>query len=262
MNGGNMKKSILSVMMVLYFFLMQAAFAGQNGDDKKNTAHSDVITKTFELRHTTPQAINALIKPYVYQVGFERGSSFLVVTLRKENLKAFEDLLAKLDQPRKNIHFRIFTVIASNSELAKQSEMHPDLQGVLTELKKVLGYKTYTLDGVSTLIVSDGSDNNELELNSSIDDLMISLFDVNLTCSGEKKQYTVRSGLMLREKFAGVLVEKDRQVIDRKLMYVESMQLVEGGYIVAGVSKIDTPGPSIRNTLGDALVLVINATVQ
>lgn len=236
------------VLLLCTLMVLPCAAAGSDQDNS-------VTTKTYELRYVSARSIRSIINPYILQAGHQDGSPLMVVTLRKENIKALEDLLTKLDQPKQNIAFRIFTVIASLKPNDKPTQpMHPDLKNVIEELSKVLGYKTYRLDGVSTLIVQDGAERNELELNSQVDDLNLTLYAVNLSRGETPDKKLIRAGMQLREVFGGVIVEKDRQVINRTLLTVDQVQLKEGGYLVAGVSKLGSDG--------DALVLVINATVE
>ncbi len=249
-----MKKTFFWGFLLLSTALLLSAQAEQKTDENQGERNGKVLTRTYELRHVSARSIRSIISPYILQMGQSDASSCVVVTLYEKNVKPFEELLARLDQPKKNIRFRIFTVIASNRAAARPSELHPDLEGVVDELKKVLGYKTYRLDGVSSLMAADGSEQNELDLNSQIDDLQFILYNVTLSRSEDDNKMMIKAGLVLREQFGGIIVEKDRKVINRQLIRVDSMQLREDGYLVAGVSRLGKDG--------DALVLVINATVQ
>lgn len=248
-----MKKNIfwgvllVCVLMILPLAAQKEDAGGQNRDGK-------TVTRTYELRHVTARMIRPIINPYIYQIGSNDGSSIIVVTLSEKNVKAFEDLLGKLDRPRRNINFRIFTVIASNRADAKPTDLHPDLQGVVDELKKVLGYRSYRLDGVSTFMVMNGSDQNELELNSQVDDLYLKLYNVKISGAENSNEMTINLGLVLQEQFGNVIVPEGQKTVNRQLIRVDSLQLKEGGYLVAGVSKLGENN--------DALVLVINAAVQ
>lgn len=255
-----MKKRILGIAFLLCVALMLPA-AAQKAEQPKEERGDKMITRTYELKHVSSKSIERLARPYILEYGFLEGNPLITVTMLRENVKAFEDLLARLDRPKTNIHFRIFTVRATSGGESSQEDMLADLQGVVNELKKVLGYKSFTLDGVSSVLLADGSRYNELELNSHVDDLFLSLMNVNLVRSEDGK-FAVNLGVELREKFNNIVVEQDRKVIDRKLIGVEQMKIQEGGYLVVGVSKMDTARDSNVNKMGDALVLVINATVQ
>lgn len=248
-----MKKNIfwgvllVCVLMILPLAAQKEDAGGRNPDGK-------TVTRTYELRHVTASSIRSILEPYIQQIGYSHGSQYMVITMYEKNVKAFEDLLGKLDRPRRNINFRIFTVIASNRADAKPTDLHPDLQGVVDELKKVLGYRSYRLDGVSTFMVMNGSDQNELELNSQVDDLYLMLYDVMISGAENSNEKMIKLGLVLREQFGNVIVPADQKAINRQLIRVDSLQLKEGGYLVAGVSKLGENN--------DALVLVINAAVQ
>lgn len=248
-----MNKTKKVFVPMLLCLLLTLSLAAQKNDISRKSSDSEVVTKTYELKNVSPDSIDKIISPYILTIGKERGSQIMVVTLPQYHVKAFEALLARLDQPKKSISFRVFTVIASNRADVKAAEVHPDLEQVLGEMRSVLGYKKYELDGVSTLMVSEGSKWNEVILNSRFDDLVLKLGNVSLSLAEDGKSVLVGSSLQLREKFGGIIVDRDRQVVDRDLLGVEKMQLREGGYLVAGVSRMGKEG--------DALVLVINATV-
>jgi hypothetical protein len=258
----SMKKSILFLTVLCLGMWLVAKDNRQTGDVSKDDWTRTMITKTYELKNVSPNSIRKIIQPYVIEIGSHPGNQIMAVKLFKANEKALEDLISKLDRPKKAICFRIFTLLASNSSVQIDGDMHPDLKEVVAEISQVLGYKQYLLDGVSTLTVNDGSDRNELILNSKIDDLVFFLYDVALGQSEDGKSHVISTGLELREKFGGIILEKDRQVIDRRLLSIDRMQIKEKGYLVAGVSRLDSPGPGKRGQMGDALVLVINATVE
>ena len=251
-----MKKSMLVFVLVLLVGLIMP-LAGQ--EKKKAEAGGDhegkVVQKTYELKHVSPASIHGIISPYILQLGQGQGSSIMVVTLREANTKALEDLLNKLDQPKKSIRFRVFTVIASNQSPDRSADLHPELQAVVGELRQVLGYKNYQLDGVSLMTVSEGARFSEMMLNSKSGNLRLSFSEVNISDDSAQGR-VVSTGLTLDNKgnSGNTIIGKDQQVLSQRLISIEKSQLREGGYLVAGVSSLGSGG--------DALVLVINAEIE
>jgi hypothetical protein len=148
------------------------------------------------------------------------------------------------------------------SQEGKSSEItNKDLRNVLDELKKVLSFKAFHLDGVSALTVKDGQEYSRLQLSSNYS-LDFRLLGVNIkkTKAGER---TVGFHFELNrdtEKPATKLLESNRKKTitstgTKRVTLLESETSVkENGYLVAGVSKIG------KN--GNSLVLVINAVIQ
>ena len=161
------------------------------------------------------------------------------VVLDKKNVVTFEEQLRKLDEEKKSILLRIFTVFASK-EGKNDTIENKDLKKVLAEVSNLLNFKSYVLDGASVITLKDGTRRSYLSLSSAMPEpLQLFINHVTiLTGSGGKR--SVKLGLELYEK-------KDH-LLDSET------EIAENGYLVAGVSRIGKDGKS--------LVLVINAEIK
>jgi hypothetical protein len=255
-----MKKLLILLLMVL--FMVSGLIPNNKSTQKKDTerAHEKVLTKTYVLDHIKPMAVEKTLSAYFYRCSYDRNGTMFTVVIPERNRKKFEELLNQLDVEKKSILIRIFTVVASQE--GKSSEItNKDLRNVLDELKKVLSFKAFHLDGVSALTVKDGQEYSRLQLSSNYS-LDFRLLGVNIkkTKAGER---TVGFHFELNrdtEKPATKLLESNRKKTitstgTKRVTLLESETSVkENGYLVAGVSKIG------KN--GNSLVLVINAVIQ
>ena len=171
----------------------------------------------------------------------------LTVKIYQYNIPKFEEYLKQLDVEKKKVLIRIFTVIASQQGKTG-AVRNKDLQQVLSELQKVLSFKSFRLDGASAITVNDGQD-CELRL-SSQSPLLLELDDISI--KGEKQgERSIAFKFDLKQK-TEPFVLKDGNLVYETLIESET-SVKENGYLVAGVSKIGN---------GDSLVLVINAEIK
>ena len=250
------RKKVFVIVAGLLALVGTALATAQEKAKTEPPADSKVLTRTYELKNVDPREILSVISPYLYQImpSYNSGSRLLVVKVLPENLQAFENLLKKLDVEPPQVTFRIFTLVASQKEGAPALEL-PELAGVVAELRRVLGFKSYTLDGVSALQVSSGSRSNRIRLNSKVEGLALDLDEV-VADRGADGRRRVRFGLTLRTYPAEgpVVIGEGQTIVSTRLIESNQTMIAENGTLVAGVSKLGDGG--------DALVLVIQATIQ
>lgn len=243
-----MKKIIILILILLFVISGFGFTEGKNAEEgKKKPTVSHVVTKTYVLKYVRPDVVRNTLRQYFGQYSYDNNSNMLTIKIYRENIPKFEELLKKLDVEKKKILIRIFTVIASNEGKAGVVR-NKDLQQVLSELQKVLSFKSFHLDGASAITVNDGQD-CELRL-SSKSPLLLELDDISI--KGEKQgERTIAFEFELRQK-TEPFVLKDGNIVYETLIESET-SVKEKGYLVAGVSKIGN---------GDSLVLVINAEIK
>jgi hypothetical protein len=170
------------------------------------------------------------------------------VRIPGKNIATFEKLLKQLDVEKKKILVRIFTVIASREGKGGPIE-NKDLRQVLNELQKVLSFKSFRLDGVSAVTVTEGQRYSRLFLYSQVP-LELTMEDICIR-EGTGGNQSVNFEFRLKKEIKYV---REGKVIDNDQTLIQSQTSVkENGYLVAGVSRIGN---------GDSLVLVINAEIK
>jgi hypothetical protein len=195
--------------------------------------------RTYFLKHITPRDVEKSLRYYFENLSADRNSNMFTVRIYKDKIPEFERLLKKIDVEKKKILFRIFTVVASNEGKGEEIR-NQDLKKVLAELKSVLSFKSYKLDGASLITVKEGSDDNSLTLLTKLPHLALRLYGVKVKGDTVGKRTIDIRELRLHE-YKNILIETETSI-------------KENGYLVAGVSKVG------KN--GDALVLVINAEIK
>jgi uncharacterized protein YxeA len=242
-------KKIIILIIILLFVVSGFGFAESKEEESKKTPSIfDAVTKTYVLEHVSPRTVHNTLRQYFWESSYDGNGNMITVKIAKENIRKFEELLEKLDVERKKILIRIFTVIASN-EGKSEAVANKDLQQVLSELQKVLSFKSFRLGGASAITVNDGQHRSQLLL-ASHSPLLLILEDISI--KGDKQgQRTVNFAFVLRQKTEPLLM-KDGNLVYETLIESET-SVKENGYLVAGVSKIGN---------GDSLVLVINAEIK
>ena len=249
-----MKKVLIMIVIVLSVCLLASPVIARQKADKKQVAATEqnqVVTKTYFLKHISPQEVRSALNVYILQSSFSRSSSMITVRLYKSNLVTFEGLLKKMDVEQKSVFLRIFTVIASNDKKGDGIE-NRDLRRVLDELKKVLSFESFQLDGVSAMMLRDGQGSSHLNLSSesSVLEFEVKNVLVNNEKPGNRK---VHFRFSLYQEVRAPTKENPSRMRNRSLISSET-SILENGYLVAGVSKIGDNG--------DSLVLVIHATIK
>jgi len=240
-----MKKSILFVLLFVALLGLAAAEEPQQSD----SAASRIITKSYELKHILPREARDILKPYYGNFSYSESQNLIVVTMLRENVAPFEELLKKIDVERPMLHFRIFTVIAANGGAPKPAIENAQLRSVLDELKKFLSFKFYYLDGVSLLSCKEGSHDSQIELSNTLSNLTFYLWDP-LVENTKTNERTIKFRMDLRKTYR----MEDGKMTSSSLIGTDSIAIKENGYLVAGVSKIGSNG--------DSLILVINVQIK
>ncbi len=243
-----MRKIIILILVILLMF-SGLAFGDNNKakeETKKQSSSPDTVTKTYFLKHISPKTVERALHAYFFHSSFDSNVNMITVKIPKENIDEFEELLKKMDVEKRKILIRIFTVIASNEGKSGEIE-NKDLKQVLSELQKILSFKSYRLDGVSALTVIDGQSYSDIILSSS-SLLEFSLKNIKLS-NAKVGQRSISFSFFLDGN-----VETSHGVTQKKRLIRSETSIKENGYLVAGVSKIG------KN--GDSLVLVINAEIK
>jgi len=245
-----MKKTII-LLLILLFLVTGFSMADKEKvkKDEKQLSLTDVVTKTYILKHIVPLTVDQTLRSYVLRTSYGRTSKMITVTMKKENVAKFEEFLEKLDVEPRKILLRIFTVIASKE--GKNEEIkNKDLRMVLMELQKILSFNAFHLDGVSAITLTENQRRSKLRL-SSHNNLELELEDISIRGENKGKR-SVGFEFALR-KFTEKVPPKDGQSWISETLIASETSIKENGYLVAGVSKIDN---------GDSLVLVINAEIK
>ena len=236
-------KKLLILLFILLLLAGSYSFAEEQTKAEKPTKvirpgyHPEV--RTYFLKHITPRDVEKSLRYYFEHLSADRDSNMFTVRIFKDKVAEFERLLKKIDVEKKRILFRIFTVTASN-EGNGDNITNKDLKKVLAELKSVLSFKSYKLDGVSMITVKEGSDDHTLTLLTKLSHLTLRLYGVKVKGDRVGKRTIDIKNLRLRE-YKITLIETETS-------------LNENGYLVAGVSQ--------AGQNGDALILVINAQIK
>ena len=203
----------------------------------------ELVTRTYELNYVTPKFVRDSLGIYLRRHSYSEGSKLISVMLPKKDVAAFEKQLRELDVERRMITLRIFTVIASREGKGEAVE-NRDLKKVLAEVSNLLNFRSYVLDGVSTISAKDGADFGRVALSSS------SALSGGMQFDFRRLSLATGSGGKKAVKFGFALI----QLNTRQELLNSETEIAEDGYLVAGVSRLGDEGKS--------LVLVINAEIK
>ncbi|MCP5102983.1 MAG: hypothetical protein GY950_06380 [bacterium] len=244
-----MKKVIILILMILLMFGVSSLAFGDSKKEDTKPPPTKKVTKTYVLKHISPRKVHKTLRAYFWNSSYDSGGgNMFTVEMPQKNVASFEEMLKKLDVEKKKAMLRVFTVIASNEGKSDTIE-NKDLKQVLSELKKVLSFKAFRMDGVSALTVKDGQEYSTLML-SSKSSLRMELRAINFRKEQSSRQ-TVGFTFELSQQAKHS--RKDGKPIYSTLVASET-SVKENGYLVAGVSKIGENG--------DSLILVINAEIK
>jgi len=219
-------------------------------------AEEEIVVRTYSLKYIDWRELVNAAK--FYFVEWTGSDNTLTVRIRKKNIADFEAVLKKLDVEKRNILFRVYTIIASREnppDFIKKPETtqidNRDLKSVLDELKDLWNFKHYWVEAPSFLTVRDGSGNNHFKLVSSQLDLGMNILHVRLGGEEPGKRVISAGQIQLVRSMNTPDGETKTSLIDTK-----EISLKEKGYLVVGVSGLG-PGWS-----GLALILVISAEIK
>jgi hypothetical protein len=237
-----MKKVILIVVLAILFALLPARAEELSAQPSAGRSGSDeVVTKTYTLRNITPRFVQEALKVYLITCSFGAGSNLISVVMEKKNVASFEEQLRRLDEEKKTILLRIFSVIAGK-EGKNETIENKDLKRVLAEVSNLLSFKSYVLDGAATIMLKDGTEFGRVALSSSIGESLQFDCERIFISTGSGGKRSVKLGFSLMQMNA------------KQELLTSDSEIAENGYLVAGVSRIGHEGKS--------LVLVINAEIK
>ena len=251
-----MKKILLLILIpLLAFTFAMAQPVSEPGNETKEKVEQKqeerYATRTYTLKHITPREVEGL-KAYYVQRSFNNNGRMITIVIRKDLIPRFEELLNQLDQPKRSVQLKIFTFEAM-SEPGKIPDVHKDLRDVLKELSKILAFKSFQLDGTSSLMVREGQRRARILLSSKYE---LNFALANLILSNDKPgSRKVRFEFNLKGTDMGggpQYLSKSKRNVDTLIASDASIE--EGGYLVAGVSKLGDNGHS--------LVLILHCTIQ
>jgi type II secretory pathway component GspD/PulD (secretin) len=231
-----MKKKNFTILII---FTVILSFCYAEGKQQKVV--EKILIKTYFLKNISPKTAARALRPYILGESVLESKKMLTVTLFERNVKEFERLLKSLDKKMRKIYLRIFTVIARN-DTSKDDISNEDLKSVIRELKKILGFKSYILDGKSFITLKEGTSRANLKISSnalqhSMNQSKISFSQI--TISGDTKgKRTIELRLLTR---FGLDTE---------------IAIAEGGYVVAGVSHIK------YGATNASIILILNAKIS
>jgi len=235
-----------------------AAQASQQKAAQEKPAVDDrghMMVKTYGLKFISASEFMRSAKFYVMDsTGTE---SSLTVRIFSNNVPEFEALLKKLDVEKKNIQFKVYTIVASKEapfESLKnffitetQDISNKDLKRVLDEMKGLWNFKYYWVDNPSFLTVKDGSTGNTTKLVSGTYDFDMHLRNVQLRGDEPGKRIVAVGGISLVQSL---------NTVKSQLIETSDITFKEKGYLVVGVSGLQT------GWSGAALILVISAEIK
>jgi len=228
-----MSKKIIIILILLFLILPITLFSSTG----KTSNSSNTITKTYKLKYISPKEVFLILKPYAFRFSYTHSSPYITVVISKNNVKKFEEELRKLDKPKKNILFKVYTIIASKQKIGERIK-DPELSPIVKEIKSLFSFKSYKLDGISSIIVKERSDYSKIKLTSS--------YNLRLTIDRVKIEEG-ENGKIIDFRF--FLKSKKRERYGNKDPYetlISSQTSVKNNtFFVAGVSSLGNNGCSI-----------------
>lgn len=216
----------------------QAKAEQQRAEIAKNReaeqANYEPVLKTYSLKYISVAELISAAKFYIWD--YTGSENALTVRISKMNIPPFEDLLKKLDIEKKNIRFRVFSIIASREPISKgESEKegstrieNKDLKKVLDEMTGVWNFKYFRTEDPSFLIVKNGSGSNSASLLSRFG--LLNLTIVQPQIRGEKAGERIIAAKQIR------LVRTANFTTDTPID-TQDIIIKENGYLVVGVGS-------------------------
>jgi hypothetical protein len=226
----------------------------------------DVVVKTYSLKYIGWREVAEAAKLYVY--ASSGSDNTITVRLPKPYIADFEALLKKLDVEKRNIMFRVYTIIAARDnapDIIKKPETkdidNRDLKVALDELKGLWNFKHYWVDAPSFLTVKDGSGGSHVKLVSGLldyADFGMSMRNVRLSGDEPGKRNVTVGEIKLDLNVNAPNVSRSSTLID-----TQEISVKEKGYLIVGVSGLETGYSGLSTSWsGLALILVISAEIK
>jgi hypothetical protein len=269
-----MKKNIgLSVVKIVLFAvsvfgviaISLFALQGSNGLKTETVkvvtqaAEEEKVVKTYPLKYVTWNEVAVAARLYLYASSGSENT--ITVGLPKKYVADFEALLKKLDVEKKNIMFRVYTIIAARDnapDIIKRPESkeieNRDLKLALDEIKGLWNFKHYWVEAPSLLTVREGMLVNGFKLVSSLlgfADFTMGLIHVRVGGEETGKRIITIGGINLE-----LNVNTPNGTSKSTLIDTKELSLKENGYLIVGVSGLQT------GWSGLALILVISAEIK
>jgi hypothetical protein len=223
------------------------------------SGEDEIAVKTYPLKYANYHLVWDAARMYLLDAS--GSDNTITVRIQKKNIPDFEALLKKLDVEKKNITFRVYTIIAARDaapDIIKKPETkdidNRDLKVALDEMKGLWNFKHYWVDAPSFMTVKDGSGGSELKLVSSLldyADFGMALRRVSVG-GDELGKRTITVG----EVSLDLNVNTPNAQRTSRLIDTRDISLKERGYLIVGVSGLET------GWNGLALILVISAEIK
>ncbi len=173
--------ALILVCLMTPVFIQAQTSADQNTatptqkiQDASKEAREDASTviRSYSLKYVNAEEIYHRVITKILRLESIAGN-ILTVTVYKNKVQELDELIKKLDVEKKNILFRIYTVLASrkapdDASLKAFSMTNsiddPDLKRILDELKGLWNFKSYRVDSPSFFSVKDESGDNFFRL--------------------------------------------------------------------------------------------------
>jgi hypothetical protein len=243
-----------------------AAVAASAEPQKAETARAEArsgedeaVVKTYTVKYIDYHEV--LDAARVYLMNSSGSGDTFTILIRKKYIPDFEAVLKKLDVEKKNIMFRVYTIIAARDvaqDILKKPETkdidNRDLRAALDEMKGLWNFKHYWVDAPSFMTVKDGSGGSNLKLVSGLldyADFTMALRHVFVSGDELGKRTITMGEIKLDLNVNAPNAQKISTLID-----TQDISLKEKGYLIVGVSGLET------GWSGLALILVISAEIK
>jgi len=215
------------------------------------------LVKTYSLKYVNPVELVKAAKFYIYDS--TASGSTLTVRIPRKYVADFEALLKKLDVEKKNIQFKVYTIIALKDapsdafkayfNMGTSDISNPELKAVLDQMKDLWNFKFYSMENPSFLTVKDGAEGNASKLVSG---------NLNLNCEMHLRNVELRGDDPGKRIISAGQIQLFQTTSTQRVTLIETSDITfkEKGYLVVGVS-----GLSIGIS-GAALILVISADIK
>lgn len=223
------------------------------------------VVKTYTLKFISATEFMRSARFYVLESSGTESS--LTVRILPKSIPEFEALLKKLDVEKRNIQFKVYTIIASKEQPLEnfkdnfvsetQGLADKDLKKVLDEMKGLWNFKYYWVDSPSFLVVKDGAEGSMFKLISNPFEFDMRILRVNLRGDEPGKRIISVGQIQLNQA-----VNTPNNRSQSTLIDTSDVTFKEKGYLVVGVSGFTGVGGYNSGWRGAALILVISAEVK
>ncbi len=205
------------------------------------------VLKTYQLKHIKPEDLINATRLYIIDATVYKNSVTIKIT--NKNVSTFEELLKKMDVEKKNILFKVYTIMAFRESAKKEEQVEIEDKGlkqVLDELEKLWKFHSYQIDKPFFITVKEESGSSFFKLASEFyGSLGLRIQQVNLNSDKPGKRNITIGQLKLLTSYMGI----EQIFIDSN-----NIKVKEDGYLVVGVSGM--------TSRGKVLILVISAEIK